>query len=326
MPVYNAQRYLAPAVDSILAQTFGDFEFLIVNDGSTDDSQAILERYAARDPRIRLVSRPNTGYTVALNQMLATARGEYVARMDADDMSLPRRLERQVEFLDAHPQVLALGAPATIIDPDGDPIGPYEVPPDHETIDARHLSGLSGMLIHPSAMMRREAVLAAGGYRPELEPAEDLDLWLRLAEIGRLANLDEVLVHYRVHLGNTTSTRAGLQRRVASAAVAEARRRRGLGPCQPIEPTARPVRSELQTIRAWAHQACDSGNYRTAAKHGWRVLRQRPLSPRSWRLIGKLGLGMMARRSDGALRRTDPASAPGAGPMQRATGVECNPN
>ncbi len=102
MPVYNAGRHVAEATRSILARTFGDFEFLIVDDGSTDRSRSILERFAAEDPRIRLVSRPNTGYLVALDQMLGRARGELVARMDADDVALPDRFARQVRHLDAH--------------------------------------------------------------------------------------------------------------------------------------------------------------------------------------------------------------------------------
>src|SRR3954452_3787995 len=122
MPVYNSERYLAKAVESILAQTFTDFEFLIVDDGSTDASRAILENYAARDQRIKLVSRPNTGYLIALNEMLERSLGYYVARMDADDVALPQRFERQVKYLDDHPECVLLGSRVTIIDPDGDPL------------------------------------------------------------------------------------------------------------------------------------------------------------------------------------------------------------
>ena len=102
MPVYNATRYLAEAVESILGQTFRDFEFLITDDGSTDRSLAILKRYAAQDARIRLWSRPNAGYVVRLNEMLHQARGDLIARMDADDVALPERFARQVEFLRSH--------------------------------------------------------------------------------------------------------------------------------------------------------------------------------------------------------------------------------
>src|SRR5262245_4670824 len=109
MPVYNAAAYVAQAVESIRAQTLGDFEFIIVNDGSTDRSPRLLEGFAARDSRIKLISRPNTGIVGALNDGVAAARGELIARMDADDVSLPTRLEKQVTFMRSHPQVVALG-------------------------------------------------------------------------------------------------------------------------------------------------------------------------------------------------------------------------
>jgi glycosyltransferase involved in cell wall biosynthesis len=116
MPVYNTERYVAEAVESILAQTFRNFEFLIIDDGSTDRSLSILKRYAERDPRIYLVSRPNTGYVIALNEMLAMARGEFIARIDADDIALPERFEVQVAYLREHPEVVCLGSKVQFID------------------------------------------------------------------------------------------------------------------------------------------------------------------------------------------------------------------
>src|ERR1700726_1508117 len=110
MPVYNAERYVAEAVESILSQTFADFEFIIIDDGSKDRSLAILEEYAARDPRIRLVSRPNTGIVKALNQGLALASGELVARMDADDIAMPERLAKQRDYLADHPECVMVGS------------------------------------------------------------------------------------------------------------------------------------------------------------------------------------------------------------------------
>src|SRR3954464_7344480 len=109
MPLYNAERFVAQTLDAILAQTFGDFEFLIINDGSSDRSLQILQDFARRDPRVRLGSRPNTGYVVALNEGLGLARGEFVARIDADDLADPRRIELQVARMRAEPQLVALG-------------------------------------------------------------------------------------------------------------------------------------------------------------------------------------------------------------------------
>ena len=193
MPVYNSEKYVAKAVASILAQTFEDFEFLIVDDGSTDASRAILQEYAARDRRIKLTSRPNTGYLVALNEMLRRARGEYIARMDADDVALPERFERQIQYLDDHPECVLLGSRVIIIDPDGDPLREMGDALTHEEIDNALMNAMGQLVYHPSVMFRRQVVLDLGGYRPEYYLTEDLDLFLRLAEVGRVANLAEPL-------------------------------------------------------------------------------------------------------------------------------------
>src|SRR5436305_9543595 len=119
MPVYNAIRYIGVAVDSVLSQTFSDFEFIIVDDGSTDGSAEILREYAGRDPRIRLISRPNTGLGFALNEALAVARAPFIARMDADDECLPERFEKQIQYLRNHPECVLLGSRVLWIDSDG---------------------------------------------------------------------------------------------------------------------------------------------------------------------------------------------------------------
>ena len=167
MPVYNCEKYVAKAVESILTQTFEDFEFLIVDDGSTDSSRAILEQYSARDPRIKLVSRPNTGLLVALNEMVGRARGEYVARMDADDVALPGRFERQVQYLDEHPECVLLGSRVIIIDPDGDPLKEMGDALTHDEIDDIFMMHGGQIVYHPSVMYRRQVVLDLGCYRPE---------------------------------------------------------------------------------------------------------------------------------------------------------------
>ena len=119
MPVYNTERYVAEAVESILAQTLGDFEFVIIDDGSTDGSRAILEPYAKQDDRIRLISRPNTGIIGARNEALGLAKGELIAVMDSDDVALPERFEVQVAYLREHPEVVCLGSKVQCIDEAG---------------------------------------------------------------------------------------------------------------------------------------------------------------------------------------------------------------
>ena len=227
MPVYNAAAYVRQAAASILGQTFADFEFIVIDDGSTDDSRDILAGLAAADPRLRLVSRPNTGYTRALNEALSLARGTYVARMDADDVALPDRLRQQVDYLRAHPEAVLVGSRIMTIDPYGIPLYEPDHCLDHEGIERQLLDGVGWAIVHPAAMMVRQAVADLGGYRPEMEPSEDLDLFLRLAERGRIANLPTVLLHYRQHVKSVNHTRTAAQQAAARRIVAEAYQRRG---------------------------------------------------------------------------------------------------
>ena len=161
MPVYNRKEYAPDAVESILRQTYKDFEFIIIDDGSTDGVTDLLREYASKDSRIVLIEQSNTGYSRALNRGLQAARGELIARMDSDDVSLPGRFERQVEFLRAHPDVVALGGQVTMIDEDGDELAPLPHLTDSKRIEQRLLGAIEsneGALAHPAVMMRREAV------------------------------------------------------------------------------------------------------------------------------------------------------------------------
>src|SRR5678816_2359139 len=150
IPVYNGARFLATAIQSLLAQTLTDFEIIAVNDGSTDDSKRILDRAAAGDPRIRVLSRPNTGIVGALNDGIAMACGELVCRMDADDISLPQRLEKQVAYLAGHPECVAVGTDVLYTDPEGAPLVRHYPDEDHEGIVEQLLNGNGGALIHPT--------------------------------------------------------------------------------------------------------------------------------------------------------------------------------
>ena len=196
MPVYNAAPFMREAMDSILDQTFQDFEFLIIDDGSTDNSAAIVRSYA--DPRIRFVQNErNLKLTATLNRGLELARGEYVARMDADDISLPERLAKQAAFLDAHPSVGIAGVWAMAF---GEAQFKIPHPADPERIRAKLL--FDSALVHPAVLMRRSALNAHGlCYRP-LGHFEDYDLWQRAARVFPLANLPEYLFRYRVSGGS----------------------------------------------------------------------------------------------------------------------------
>lgn len=200
MPVYNAERYVAEAVESILNQTFRDFECLIIDDGSTDGSLKILRKYAKADERIKLISRPNTGYIVALNEMLSLAKGQFLARMDADDLARPGRFHAQVRTLRASPDVVALGTGWAPLHPDGRQGARSRVLCKHTHIERSLLLGRAVSILHPTVMMRRQAVEVVGGYRQHMRNLhEELDLFLRLARVGQLGNLEQVFLLWRRH-------------------------------------------------------------------------------------------------------------------------------
>jgi glycosyltransferase involved in cell wall biosynthesis len=195
MSVYNGERYLREAVESILGQTFTNFEFIIIDDGSIDQTAMILQ--TIDDERIRVFrNQKNIGLASSLNRGLGLARGEYVARMDADDISLPERFEKQVEFLDNHPMACVVSGGYISVDESGNETMVVTFPTDNATLQARLLQHCC--ICHGSAMMRKECLETIGGYRPAFRVAEDHDLFLRLAEKFEVANLAEPLYKYRV--------------------------------------------------------------------------------------------------------------------------------
>lgn len=201
MSVFNAGAYLRSAVESILRQSFSDFEFIIIDDGSSDGSGEALEEASACDSRIRLIRQENRGLIASLNRGCALAQGTYIARMDADDEALPERLALQVSYMEAYPSILVLGGAIEQIDPQGASLRRRAVPGGDAELRAQLLD--RNCFWHPTVMMRRDALVAAGGYR-SVPGAEDYDLWLRLAEQGQVENLGRVLVRYRMHSGQLT--------------------------------------------------------------------------------------------------------------------------
>jgi glycosyltransferase involved in cell wall biosynthesis len=284
MPAYNAGRHIAAAIESVLAQTLDDLEVVVVDDGSADDTAAIVGRLRDSDPRVRLMSRPNTGVVGARNDALRASVGEFIAVLDSDDIARPDRLERQIDHLREHPDCLAVGSPALVIDNDGDPLACWFPPLPPDLIDEVNLAGdRAAALCHSSVTMRREAVLRVGGYREPYATAEDLDLWLRLAEVGRLASLDEALVEYRMHPANIGATQARRQRAAAEAAIADARRRRGLPPADPRPPMREAIPADPAESYGW--MALGAGHSATARKYARARLARRPLSLSSWRFL-----------------------------------------
>ena len=207
MPVFNGERYLIESVDSILDQSFKDFEFLIVDDGSIDGSAAILKRYS--DPRIRLISNgENKGLIYSLNLGFKMARGDYVARMDCDDLSLPSRLERQFHFMESNPDMAVCGCFTHVFGSETH-IGRYPLKDD--LIRSWMLFG--SPFAHPSAMLRRKPIIENNlFFRESHRHAEDYDFWSRMPYALKMANIPEALIKYRTHKEQISDAFCNIQR------------------------------------------------------------------------------------------------------------------
>ncbi len=285
IPVYNAGPFLRLSIASILAQTHRDLELIAVDDGSTDDSAATLASFAAIDPRVRFISRPNTGIVGALNDGLAISGGDYIARMDADDIAEPIRLERQLAYIGTRPDCVALGTFARVIDPSGGVVGLHEPPREHDEILARLLLADGGALLHPSVIFRRSALVAAGAYDPAFCRAEDLDLYFRLSKHGRLANLPEPLLRYRQHPSSTNFTRRAEQRRLIAEILRRERTARGLPAHDPAATRGPSDYSTAELHRHWACGARLHGSRFAALRHALSALLHEGPNQANWRTL-----------------------------------------
>jgi len=201
MPAYNTEAYIAEAIESILNQGFTDFEFLIINDGSTDGTLQIIESYT--DPRIKYYTIENRGVTGALNFGLSLSRGTYIARFDADDVCYPQRLQVQFEFLEQNPGYVLVGSEADYIDQNGKYLFTYRFS-DYENDEIRTAAFKECPFIHASVMYRKQAVIAAGSYDKDAITFEDHLLWRNLASYGKMKNLHEPLIKVRFNAASVT--------------------------------------------------------------------------------------------------------------------------
>jgi glycosyltransferase involved in cell wall biosynthesis len=286
MSVYNGAEYLPETLDSVLNQDGCDFEFIVVNDGSDDESAAILDDYSTRDNRLRVIHQENTGLTLALMRGCSEARGEFIARQDAGDISLPGRLRLQHEFLQSNPQAVMCCGAVRFVGPLLEPL--YRVAKPMEQLDMglrkMAVDHIQGPPHHGATLFRVTAYRQAGGYRLPFYVAQDVDLWLRLTEIGQCLGMAETIYEARLAMGSISSRRRDEQLRLCAAAIACAEHRREgkdeLAVLESLAPVAVPKRAIGRFERARFHYfiaSCLRRNGAGAAKrYYWMAFRDNP--------------------------------------------------
>lgn len=292
--VYNVEAYLEETLESVQAQTMRDFELIIVNDGATDRSGDICKEFSALDSRVCLIEQDNAGIAVAANAGVAACRAALIARLDADDLMEPTRLEKQAAFMDANPGVVCCGSDVALIDGQGRFLTVEKRPSDDQTIQDQLLRGHCA-IANPSCMIRAEALRQAGPYDESYAPAEDFEMFLRLGELGELRNIDEPLTRYRLHNNSASAQRGKVQRENCRRACELAWQRRGEN--RPFEggelwrPTAaRSSRLEYALRYGW--WAWMSGELKTSASYGLDALWLCPWSKEAWMLWSKSVMGV----------------------------------
>lgn len=309
MGVYNDAERVPAAIESIRAQTLRDWELIVVDDGSTDESPAVLDDFQSQDGRIRVIHQANSGLTRALIAGCAATQGEFIARQDADDVSLPNRLQRQADFLASHPQVGLVSSWADIIGPQDEPLEIVRRPADPAEATRLLVADHQGPPAHGSVMFRRELSRSVGGYRPEFYFAQDIDLWLRMTERSHLAYLDEALYRWRRCDAGISAARHAQQSEFGRLAFAcRAERDRGGSDTELLKQAAEltanvkrdyvPGRGATSRSAAMSYiigtQLARQGD-RRAYGYLWSVLRRRPWDWRAWARI--LQSGWNSRRS-----------------------------
>ena len=280
MSVYNGAEFLSEAIESVLGQTFADFEFIIIDDGSTDGTSDILDRYASADARMRIYRQNRSGVAVALNRGLTLARGRYIARMDADDIACPDRFERQVQLLDQTQNLAVVGGAFELVGSNGQRGAIIKLPEDDTAIKAKLAT--VNCLAHPTIMGRKDVLIESGGYRAQFVHAEDYDLWLRIAERHALANVAEPILRYRFHR-NQVSLRNSRQQALSALGARVAAERRRQGGVDPFEHTER-ITEEVLSRNGLEEEEIERAVWcgfvhqiETAARVGERAVYRHPL-------------------------------------------------
>ena len=286
LTVYNGLPYLREAVDSILEQSFTDFELVVVDDGSTDDSLELLHDYERNDPRVRLFERPHMGIVPAANFGLAQCRGEFLARMDSDDIAMPGRFEAQVRAMRRDPEVAVVGGVYDLVDGAGRLLRTEYPPADDESLQELALRGLTP-IPQPLAMMRMSMVRQVGEYDVVVETAEDNDMWLRLGEIGKLVTVPQKLLAYRQHDKSVSEVKANAQSDRIRIGCEKAYKRRGLKREFVQPPAWRPTGegSRFRFLLQYGWWAFNNAQRKTAMVYAFKAVQKKPLSTEPWNLL-----------------------------------------
>jgi len=214
MPAYNSEKYISVAIDSILNQSFKDFEFIIIDDGSTDTTWEIIQEYAEKDVRIVPVrNEENLKTTKTLNKGVNLAKGKYLVRMDADDWSYPYRIQKQFEFMEQNPNVVVSGGSIEVCDENLNVKNKRKYP--NSDVDIRKKIFRYNPFAHPSIIMRKDKVIEVGMYDEKLPLTQDYDLYFRLGNAGKFANLDKILIKLRTHSQSSSMSKEKEQERIA---------------------------------------------------------------------------------------------------------------
>jgi len=290
MPVFNTAKYLPDAISSITDQTLQDFEFIIIDDGSQDQSLEILRSVEKSEKRMRVITRPNRGLISTRNELLGEASAELVAWMDSDDVSLRNRLAMQVRIFQDSPETVCVGTAAQCVDPNGKHLNLELYPTEHENILAEQQRG--GAMRFPTTMMRRETALAVGGFREPFRIGEDFDLLLRLSEIGEMRNLAEPLYLYRQHVASVCAQLGPSWSAYRDEILELARERRTLGADRlqrgipvTIQPTALSDVRQLESaiFRQWSVAAMANRDYKLSMKYVVAAILKKPRSIAPWK-------------------------------------------
>jgi glycosyltransferase involved in cell wall biosynthesis len=251
MSVFNGEKWLEISIKSILNQTFEDFEFIIVDDGSTDNSLAIIKHFQTLDSRIVVIAKINTGLADSLNHGIRLARGVWIARIDADDISEPTRLEKQLALANCSSNIVFVGAGLMIIDANGRTIETYSYPTQHEQL-LSNLRTLRKFPAHSSAFYKRQIVSSLNGYRPRIRRSEDHDLWLRMSQFGEFRALQEPLIRLRHHQEQISNDEGGMRQLFDGRLATVSYWLRSSGMPDPIDASE----EDFKVFYEWLHDQC----------------------------------------------------------------------